>query len=105
MRDSPSQESAAARRPGPPASPPFGFFLDDRHRHADEPVELVRAGLGQEAFAPGALASAERMEQAPEEREQRDALQLHVPEQIARLVLALGQALVAVGVAQALRGE
>src|SRR6266566_7008423 len=98
-------ESAAAQRRVLPASPPLGFFLDDGHGDADQAVELLGAGLGQEAFAPGALAPAERIEQAPEEGEQRDALQLHVPEEIARLVLALGQALVAVGVAQALRGE
>src|SRR3989454_12576647 len=83
-RDSPVPESAAAQRRVLPASPPLGFFLDDGHGHADQAVELFGAGLGKEAFAPRTLAPPECVEKASEEGEQRDALQLHVPEEIAR---------------------
>src|SRR5690349_1941122 len=105
MRDSPAREYAAARRRVLPASPALGFFLDHSHRDAHEAVDLLGARSREEAFAPRALALAERIEQPAQEREQRDALQLHALQLLARLVGTLREALVAVGVAQALGGE
>jgi len=102
MRDSRVPESAAAPRRVPPA---LGFFLDDGHGHADQPVDLLGAGFGEKPFTPRAFALTERIEQAAQEREQGDALQLHPLQLLARLVRALRQPLVAVGVAQALGGE
>src|SRR5712692_11072654 len=75
-RDSPVPESAAAQRRVLPASPPLGFFLNDRHGHADQAVELVGAGLGKESLAPRAFPLTERVQQPAHEREEGDALQL-----------------------------
>src|SRR6267378_4312910 len=74
---SPVPESAAAQRRVLPASPPFGFFLDDCHGHVDQAVQLLGAGLGKEAFAPRAFPRPERVQEPPHEREEGDPLELH----------------------------
>jgi len=83
----------------------LGFLLNDGHRDADQPVELVGRGARQQPFGPGALALAERREQAAQERQQRDALELHAPHGLTGLLLPLCQTLVAVRVAQGLRRD
>jgi len=84
------------------ASPPLGFFLDDRHGDAHQAIELVGAGLGKQTFAPRPsrwpkLSRSRRMNESRATRSSSIAPQL-----VTRLVRPLGEPLIAMGVAQAL---
>src|SRR6059036_2491871 len=95
--------------------------LAQRHQETDETMrcmELERVALlaflrrllgafgeREGPWAEGLLPHAEGAEQAPQEREQRHALELHTPHRLVAVPVALGEALVAVGVAERLRRE
>jgi len=82
------------------------FFLEHLHRHGDEPLELLVCRLRQERLGPRVVfALGVAIEQAAQESNKCDALELRLALSDGDVLLAVEQRLETVRVAQRLGGE
>ena len=84
----------------------LGFFLEDLHRHRDEPVQLIIRCLGEKCLGPYVIVRpAVAIEKPPNEGEERDPLQLTAPLGVTAVLGAPHRRFEALRVAQRLRRE